>query len=192
MRKLREITAVLITAAGTLRGQSIPDIRDSMEPLELPQPSVLLNLLPYIAAALLLAILIVLRYRSRSRIGNAESPESYAQRRLAKIAYTTSRAFYSELHNIFVEYLEFRVLIKASRCTTPELLDILAEAGFMSADWRTSVAGFLADCDRAKFSSWEPDCEPDAAVAECKALINQVATAPLLATGIVRRVNELV
>jgi hypothetical protein len=193
MRKLRE-SLLLIAAAGALRGQTLPDIRDSMEPLDLPQPSVVLNLLPYVAAALLIAVLIYWRYRSRSRRGNTESPESYAQRRLANVAYTTSRAFYGELHIIFVEYLESRVLTKATRCTTPELLQTLTEADFLSADWRASVAGFLADCDRAKFSSWEPepDGEPDAAVAECNALINQVATAPLLATAIVRRVNELV
>jgi hypothetical protein len=191
MRKLRE-SIVLIAAAGALRGQSVPDIRDSMEPLELPTPSVVLNLLPYIAAALLLATLLLWRYRSRSGKANPESPESYVQRRLANAAYTTSRAFYADLYDIFIEYLESRVLINASRCTTPELLRILTEADFMSADWRTRVARFLAVCDRAKFSSWEPDYEPEAAVAECKALINQVATAPLLSTGIVRRVNELV
>jgi hypothetical protein len=191
MRKLHE-PIVLITAVGALRGQSIPDIRDAMEPLDLPQSSVGLNLLPYIAVALLVAILIYWRYRSRSRRRNTESPASSAQTRLANIAYTTSHEFYEQLHDIFVEYLESRVLINASRCTTPELLDILTEADFISADWRASVAGFLADCDRARFSSWEPDRKPDDAVAECKALINQVATAPLLATGIVRRVNELV
>jgi hypothetical protein len=191
MRKLRE-AIVLIAAGGALKGQSIPDIRDAMEPLEIPQPSVVFNLLPYFALVLILALLIWLKYRSRSHRGNTESPEANAQRRLATIAHTTSRVFYAELHSIFVEYLESSVLIKASRCTTPELLHILADADLISTDWRASVEGFLANCDRAKFSSRQPDCEPDAAVAECKALIMQVATAPRLATGIVRRMNELV
>ena len=191
MRKLLE-SILLIVVAGAVRGQSIPDIRDSMEPLELPPSSVVLSVIPYIAAALLLATFLLWRYRSRSRKANPESPEFYAQRRLASTAYTTSRAFYADLYDIFVEYLESRVLINASRCTAPELLHILTEAGFMSPDWRTRVAGFLADCDRAKFSSWEPDCDPEAAIAECNALISEVGTAPLLSTGIVRRVNELV
>jgi hypothetical protein len=191
MRKLRE-TIVLTMAARALSGQSIPDIKDAMEPLDLPEPSVLWNLLPYVAGFLLLIVLVWLKYRSRSRHSTTESPEACAHRRLAAIAYTDSRLFYGALHGIFVEYLDSRLPVKATRCTTPELLQILTEADFLSADWRASAARFLSDCDRAKFSSWQPGREPDAAVAECIALINQVATAPLLATGIGRRVHELV
>jgi len=163
-----------------------------MEPLEIPPPPVVLNLLPFIAVGLLVVILLLWRYRSRSRMRNTESPDSYARRRLAEVAPSSPRIFYANLHRIFVEYLESHIGIKASRCTTPELLRILADADFLTADWRASVERFLADCDRAKFSSWQPDCEPAAAVAECQALINQVATAPLLASRIGGRVSELV
>jgi hypothetical protein len=190
MRNPREVIVLAMTASA-VTGQSIPNIKDSMEPLELPEPSFVVNMLPYLAAAVVLGVLIWLRFRSRSR-SRAESPAARAQRRLSNIALAAPRAFYTELHRIFVEYLESQVRFKASHCTTPELLRILADAEFISADWRASVEGLLADCDRAKFSSWQPDREPDAVVAECKALINQVATAPLLATGIGRRVNELV
>jgi hypothetical protein len=192
MRKSRKSLILGMAVAALGSGQSLPNIRDGMEPLEIPEPSLVFKLLPYFAVLLILAVLIWLKFRSPSARGNAESAEADAQRRLAGIAHTTSRVFYAELHSIFVEYLESSVHIKASRCTTPELLHILAGLDLIGAEWRASVEEFLADCDRAKFSSWQPDRAPDEAVAECKALITQVATAPRLATGIGRPVNELV
>jgi hypothetical protein len=194
MRKQRKpiVPAILLLIAATTSGQNLPDIRDSLEPLELPDRSGPLMLVPWAAAIVIVAILIWFSIRSRFRQGSVESPEACAERRLVNIANTGPRAFYTELHSIFVEYLDNRVLIKASRCTTPELLDLLANAHLMSADWCLSVEAFLADCDRAKFSPAQSDRGPDAAVAECRALISRVATAPLLAMGTGRRKHELV
>jgi hypothetical protein len=189
MRKLREfsLAAICVLLAAAACGQNIPDIRDSLE-LADPPGSVNLTLAPFAAAILLIAMLIwMLRRRARSRAASIESPEACAERRLANIVPGGSRAFYSELHHVFVEYLETRVLIKATRCTTPELLVRIADLELMSADWRSSVETFLADCDQAKFSPSQPDREAEAALAECRALILQVAAAPRLAVETGRR-----
>ena len=184
MRRRRDIVfAVILLLSAAASGQNIPDIRDAMELAEPPEPASPLIAISVAAVILILALGMWLRRRLRSRRGSIESPEARAHRRLAELRSTEARASYTELHSIFVEYLEGRVLIKASRCTAPELVEVLANAGMMSAEWRSSVEVFLADCDRAKFSPSEPEREPEAAAEECRALINQVATAPLIALG---------
>jgi hypothetical protein len=177
MRKQREwaASAMLLLFAAAASGQTIPDIRDSLEPLVLPPDSNGPLIYVFSAAGILiLAILISLIRRSRARFGTNESPEARARRRLSTIMFTGPRALYTELHNIFVEYVESRYRIEASRCTTPELLDLLASTHVMSADLHRSIETFLADCDRAKFSPSELACEQEAAVTECLGLINQV------------------
>jgi hypothetical protein len=184
MRREREvIVAAIFLLSAAASGQNIPDIRDSMELAEAPDPLNALIVIPFAAVILILAIAMWLRRRARVRRAAGESPEARAHRRLADLATGEARASYTELHRIFVEYLEGRALIKASRCTTPELIGVLADEGIMSAEWRASVEVFLADCDRAKFSPLGPEREPEAAAAECRALINQVATAPLISLG---------
>jgi len=71
--------------------------------------------------------------------------------------------------------------------TTPELLEVLFDTHLLSENWHASAEIFLADCDRAKFSSAEPVREADAAVDACRALIGQVAGTPILVARTGRR-----
>jgi hypothetical protein len=180
MRKLRDraVRAMLLLVTAASSGQPIPDIRDSIEPLALPEKTH--SWIFFLSAAALLilsiAIWLVRRPRSGLRPHAIESAEARAYRRLAAIERSSPRALYTELHNIFVEYLERRVVADASRCTTPELLDVLENTAAIQAAWRTSIKAFLASCDRAKFSPFVLQCEPDEAVAECRGLIDKFAT----------------
>jgi hypothetical protein len=191
MRKQLEYAAptVLLLIASAASGQTIPDIRDSLEPLPLPNET---N--PWIfvlsgAAIVIVAIAIWLVQRARSRPGPVESAEDRAHRRLAAIECSSPRALYTELHNIFVEYLERRVVADASRRTTPELLDVLENTTAIQAAWRTSIQAFLASCDRAKFSPSEFKYESSEAVADCRGLIDKLAT--LSAFAVVKGVRRV-
>jgi len=190
MRKQREHSApamlLLISAAAS--GQSIPDIRDSLEPLALPDATNPWIFVLSAAAIVTAAIIIWLAWRARSRPGPIESAEDRAHRRLAAIDCSSSRALYTELHNIFVEYLERRVVADASRCTTPELLDLLENTAAIQVAWRMSLKAFLMSCDRAKFSPSVFKCEPSEAVADCLGLIDKLAT--LAALGAVKGVRR--
>jgi len=186
MRKQRDLAVAAILFISEAAGQT-PDIRDSLPVLEPPDPWTPLVLAPYAVAILILAVLIWLMRRSRSRRHSGESAEHRAHRRLASLAPSTPRIVYTELHSIFVEYLESRVHVKASRCTTPELLEVLSDTHLLSENWHASAEVFLADCDRAKFSSAEPVREADAAVDACRALIGQVAGTPILVARTGRR-----
>jgi hypothetical protein len=181
------VAAILVLFNAITSGQTIPDIRDSLPVLEPPDPWTPLTLAPYVVAILILALLIWLMRRARSGRYSGESAEDRAHRRLASLAPSTPRLTYTELHSIFIEYLESRVLVKASRCTTPELLDVLSNTRLLSENWYASVEVFLADCDRAKFSSSEPVREPDAAAAGCRTLIGQIAGTSMLVVDTGRR-----
>jgi hypothetical protein len=168
------VMQLLIAAAA--RGQSIPDIRDSLEPLALPDAANPWIFVLSVAAIVFVAIIIWMAWRARSLPGPIESAEDRAHRRLAAIECSSPRALYTELHSIFVEYLERRVVAGASRRTTPELLDLLDDTAMIQAAWRTSIQAFLASCDHAKFSPSAFNCEPSEAVAECRGLVDKLAT----------------
>jgi hypothetical protein len=178
MRKQLEYAApaVLLLIAAAASGQTIPDIRDSLEPLPLPNETNPWILVLSGAAIVIVAIAIWLVRCARSRPGPVESAEDRAHRRLAAIECSTPRALYTELHDIFVEYLERRFVAGASRRTTPELLDLLDNTAMIQTAWRASIQAFLANCDHAKFSPSVFNCEPSEAVAECLGLIDKFAT----------------
>lgn len=191
MRKQRELalaaTALFVVIAAN--AQTIPDIRDSFEPLEPAAATVPFALIACAGAALvILSLLAWWKRRSRSHSPLTESPEARADRRLAAIESANPHTFYTELHNIFIEYLENRASIDACRWTTPELLHALADAPLK----HEALKHLLDDCDTAKFGPSQPDREPGAAVAECRALIQQVSTAPLLRIQQRRQTVELV
>jgi hypothetical protein len=175
--------AMLLLIAAAASGQPIPDIRDSLEPLALPDATNPWIFVLWAAAIAIGAIITWLVWRARSRPGPIESAEDRAYRRLAAIEYSSPRALYTELHGIFVEYLERRVVAGASRRTTPEILDLLDNSAMIQAAWRTSIQAFLASCDHAKFSPSEFKCEPSEAVAECRVLVDKLATLGAFAVG---------
>ncbi len=181
MRKQRDRFTLVLLMATAVSGQAIPDIRDSFEPLTLPEETHTVAFLVASAVAVLLAVAIWLISRSRSRLlrGANESAEVRARRRLGIIECATPRTFYTELHDIFVEYLESRVVTEASRRTTPELLEIL-RASRLQVDWQTSIQDLLAQCDRARFSPSAIEYDPSASVRECLQLINKLGTMPEL------------
>jgi hypothetical protein len=178
MRKQPEhaVPALLSLIAAAASGQTIPDIRDSLEPLALPEETHWWIFFLSAAAILILAIAIWLIRRPRSRQGHIESAEDRAHRRLAAIECSSPRALYTELHDIFVEYLERRVVVDASRCTTSELVDLLENTAAIQVAWQRSIKAFLASCDQAKFSPSVFKCEPSEAVAECRGLVDKLAT----------------
>jgi hypothetical protein len=180
MRKQRDRLTLLLIATA-INGQSIPDIRDSLEPLTLPEETHTVAFLVAGAVAVMIAVAIWLISRSRSRLlrGANESAEVRARRRLEIIECATPRTFYTELHDIFVEYLESRVVTEASRRTTPELIEILGNSR-LQLDWQTSIEKFLAKCDCARFSPAAIEYDPSASVKECLELINRLGTLPEL------------
>jgi hypothetical protein len=183
MRKQRERAVLLLLITTAISGQTIPDIRDTLEPLTLSNetPAVVF-LITAAAVTIAIAIWLILRSRSRSRQRASETAEVRARRRLGAIECVVPRAFYTELHDIFIEYLESRVVKEASRRTTPELVEVL-EGSRLQVDWQTSIEDFLAKCDRAKFSPSVTDFEPAASVNECLSLISRLATIPALSVA---------
>lgn len=160
---------------------SLPDIRDALEPLTLPEETHRLAFSIATVAVLLLAVAIWLIWRSRARLRQSamESAEARAHRRLGIIEYASPRVFYTELHDVFIEYLESRVVTESSRRTTPELIEVLETSG-IQVDWQRSIKDLLYKCDNAKFSPLFADSEPAASVAECLGLIKRLATLPSL------------
>jgi len=191
MRKRRDrvLAALLPLIARFAAAQTIPDIHDSLEPLTLPDETHALAFSIAAVVVLMLAFAIwrIWRARSRLRRNPIESPEARARRRLGLIECVTPRLFFTELHDVLVEYLEHRVVTEASRRTSSELVEVLDEIPGIQGDWRKSIADFLAKCDHARFSPSVIDCDPTPSVAECLNLISRLATLPTMSIAKRRR-----
>jgi hypothetical protein len=164
------------------------DIIDALEPAalpvhEFPWPAALIA-----AAVALLLMLAILVYRRRTRHAPAASLEQCARRRLRELSASAgmdARAFHAELAAILVEYAEARLGLRGTRLTSAEIVREFRRNGVMSAAWQTSLAGFLQDCDRAKFApNPENEWDSQARVARCRALIDELAAAAAAAPNL--------
>jgi hypothetical protein len=173
MREGTELILHLVLAAALV---AAPDIHDSLEPVVLAEPQGLWLPAWAIAVAALIVVAALttgmLLYRKRARAG--ASPEDRTRRRLAKaaIANLDSKSLYTELNNILIEYVDARSGIPATRRTSLELQQLFERRDDVDAKFQTTLAGFLADCDHAKFSPSPPvDCNRESAIADCRTII---------------------
>lgn len=157
------------------------DIHDSFEPVPLAEPEK--PLLPawviILAAAIVVAVSTagIMVYRKRARSGPIESAEDRAYRRLAAaaIAPADSKSLYTELNIILTEYVDARSGIPATRWTSVELLQFFERSAVVDVKLQTVLAGFLADCDRAKFSPFpQPRWDREGAIADCRSIIASI------------------
>lgn len=75
-------------------------------------------------------------------------------------------AWYVELSSIVRRYLEDRFQLRAPELTTEEFLREAQRSVHLSAEHKSLLVGFLADCDRVKFAGYEPDAEESRALLE--------------------------
>jgi len=159
-------------------GETAPDIRDGQEPLEVTEPA-----LNWTVAVIGLVILLVVigwftfsGRKPEKEVVRYETPEARARRRLAQLAAQTpalpAREFYAELSRILSAYLDERLALRASRCTSPEMMSAVQRTGLLTYEGRDLLEALLEDCDCAKFA---PDGalsgHPGEALACCQKII---------------------
>jgi hypothetical protein len=160
-----------------------PDIHDSFEPVPLaeseqpllPAWEIVLGAVMVVAAS----TTGILAYRKRARANPIESAEDRAHRRLAEAATALAdpKSLYTELNSILTEYVGARAGISATRRTSLELQQFFESSGLMDVKFQTELAGFLADCDRAKFSpSPQLGWNRERAIADCRTIIATIET----------------
>jgi hypothetical protein len=162
------------------------DIRDHLDAMTLPASGV--SGLTIAAGVLVLLVIIVavaiwfLR-RRQPRMG---TPEEHARRCLASIHTSDYRLFHVQLASVLVEYFESRLPVRWSRLTSAEMVGEFRRNGLMSAEWQTTLAQLLAECDQAKFSGANSDWDRAATLQRAQRLLQelaaQIASAPVLAT----------
>jgi hypothetical protein len=166
------------------------DIRDTLEPAQLPASEFPWEEVLIGASVALVIALVLLAVRRRRRPKPAESIEACARRRLAELAAHAApdaRAFHAELADILLRYMEARLRLRSTRLTSKEILRAFERNGHMAAEWREQLEQLLAECDRAKFApAFDDDWDPGATALRAKlildALAAQVAAAPRLAS----------
>jgi hypothetical protein len=176
-------------------GDTSPDIRDGQTPLALPEPSVNWMVIA-VGALVMLAAIAWFTFSGRQPAAEKavalEPPEVRARRRLARLArqaLPVPREFYTEIGRILTTYLDERLAIRSTRCTSPEMLTVLQRTGSLTPTGRDLLEALLEDCDYAKFSaSCALGDNPQEAVACCRKIIDilgaQEASRPrLIAAG---------
>ena len=160
-------------------GETSPEIHDSQEPLTVPEPE--FQWWPIISGAVVIvAVVLWFTFGGRKKsvaepAARKEPAEVLARRRLAHLAAMRPlpREFYSELSRILTKYLDDRLGLGASRCTSVEMLAAVDGTGLLTPSGRDLLEALLEDCDFAKFS---PECpvgdSPDDAVACCRRIID--------------------
>ncbi|SPE36275.1 exported hypothetical protein [Candidatus Sulfopaludibacter sp. SbA3] len=159
-------------------GETSPDIRDGQAPLPLPEQNVNWTVVT-VGMLVVLAAIAWFTYGGRQLAPKAVPPEPaevLARRRLMRLAKQRAmvpREFYSELSCILTAYLDERLALRSTRCTSPELLEAVQRTGFLAHPGRDLLEALLEDCDCAKFS---PSCalgdNPEEAVACCRKIID--------------------
>jgi hypothetical protein len=182
------LSLVLVVLLAAINGRVLdvqtgaaPDIHDSFEPVPLaeseqpllPAWTIILGAVMVIAAS----GTGVLAYRKRVGASPIESAEDRAHRRLAAVAGAPvdSKSLYTELNSILSEYIGARSGVPATRWTSAELQQFFERSDLVDVKFQAALAGFLADCDRAKFSpSPQPGWNRDAAIADCRSIIASI------------------
>ncbi len=75
-------------------------------------------------------------------------------------------AWYVRLSGIVRRYLEDRFALRAPELTTEEFLRVAQRSVQLSAEHKSLLTGFLADCDKVKFAGYEPGDEESRSVLE--------------------------
>jgi hypothetical protein len=155
-----------------------PDIHDGQTPLVLPEQHVNWTFIA-LATLVLAAVLVWFTFsgrRPKERRLEVESAEVRARRRLARLALSPSpvpREFYSELSRILSGYLDERLGLRSTRCTSSEMLAAVQRTGLITPAGRELLEALLEDCDYAKFSA---HCtlgdNPQEAVECCRQIID--------------------
>jgi hypothetical protein len=139
-------------------GDPSPDIRDGQTPLPLPEPGVNWMVIA-VGALVVVAVVAWFTFGGRqpaTKTVALEPAEVRARRRLARLAGQPApvpREFYSELSHILTAYLDERLAIRSTRCTSPELLAAVQRTDSLTPTGRDLLEALLEDCDCAKFSS---------------------------------------
>jgi hypothetical protein len=159
-------------------GETAPDIRDGQTPLSRPEVHIQWWFIAP-AAAMLLAVLAWFTFSGRkpaARPAAQEPAEAVARRRLARLAQSAPpvpREFYSQLSRILTAYLDERLSLRSTRCTSPEMVQAVQRTGLLTQTGRNLLEALLEDCDYAKFS---PECpvgdSPEEAVDCCRKIID--------------------
>ena len=150
------------------------DILDTLESATLPVHEFPLVHVLIASAVVVLALLVLYVWR-RLRPKPVESLEQAMRRQLQAITTTDPRALHEELARLLIGYAEQRLKLRASRLTSAEILREFARNGVMSARWQASLAGFLRECDRAKFAPQPEEFDRTACVARCRAIFDELA-----------------
>ena len=171
-------------------GETSPDIRDGQTPLTVPEEEV--NWPAIVAAALVvMAAIAWFTFSGRKPVERRAAPEpaeARARRRLDQLGQPpvpVPREFYSELSRVLTAYLDDRLGLRSTRCTSPEVLAAVHRTGYMTATARDLLGALLDDCDCAKFSAvCALGDNPDEAIACCRQIIDilgaQAASRPRL------------
>ena len=155
------------------------DIIDKLEPVSLPVHEFPWLEVSIAAAAALLIVLAVYIYRRRKRPTPVESLEERVRRRLGDLAalpVPDPRGFHAELSGLLMRYAEERLGLRGTRLTSAEVMCEFRRNGVMGAAWQDALAGFLRECDRAKFApGMDAGWDPTERLARCRALFEELA-----------------
>lgn len=119
-------------------------------------------------AALGLGLLLVRRRRKETQISPYERA-SVALAELEAEGLPEGEAldnWYVRLSGIVRRYLEDRFALRAPELTTEEFLRVAQRSVLLSAEHKSLLTGFLADCDKVKFAGYEPGVEESKGVLE--------------------------
>lgn len=161
--------------------------RDAPPPELSPAASAATSWLPWAglaAVALTLTAMVWGLRRRRRSSRKALPPDQWAMGELRRLESTdltdrSSAAYHTALSDVVRRYLTERFDLPATRRTTAEFLETVAETGRLSAEQQALLRDFLERCDLAKFApvGASPE-EGREAVALARALVERTAGTP--------------
>ncbi len=163
--------------------ETTPDIRDGLDPLLPPGQDREFAWWPAAVAGALIALAVatwslVSRRRTPAIPEVPQTAEERTRKRLARLAAeppAAARDFYFELSHILAGYLEERLGLRSTRCTSTELLAAVHGTTLITPPGRELLEALLEDCDYAKFSPFSPAGTNAAeAVACCRKIVDIV------------------
>lgn len=162
--------------------QTLLDIRDTMEPMQIPEAPLSLWIIAGSAALALLLAFAVWRLtrKRRHRAKCGEAPEKAAWRRLSQLPAAGGRALYGELSAVLAEYLAARFAIDITHSTSQEVWRELPGRIALNHDAALALGRFLDVCDRGKFAP-DGDLTAEAAITACQDVIRHLAGCSLSA-----------
>jgi hypothetical protein len=144
----------------------------------MPPPKAERSYLPWIAAAVALAVLGRIAVFVWRRKANALSPRERAERELTRLvendlARRDVKLFYVELTGVVRRYVEQTSGVRAPEQTTEEFLIEIGRSHGFTPDERTRLKEFLEAADLVKFAGRRPRREDiEASVARARDFIN--------------------